>query len=43
MPKPKFFDRKVPPGQTENEYFDAIICRQSHVLGDAINRVSYIL
>ena len=42
LPKPKFFERKVPDGQTE-EYFDEIIYRQSHVLRNAIDRVSNII
>ena len=40
IPKPKFFERKVPSGQSEDDYFDQIIYRQSHVLRDAIDRVS---
>ena len=40
IPKPKFFERKVPAGQSEDEYFAEISFRQSHVLSDAIDRVS---
>ena len=40
VPKPKFFERKVPAGQSEDDYFNEIIFRQSHVLRDAIDRVS---
>ena len=40
IPKPKFFERKVPSGQSEDDYFDEIIARQTHILRDAINRVS---
>ena len=40
VPKPKFFEREVPPGQTENDYFEEISERQSHILCDAIDRVS---
>ena len=41
IPKPKFFERKVPAGQSEEDYFDEIISRQAHVLQDAIDRVSF--
>ena len=40
VPKPKFFEQKVPAGQSEDEYFDEICFRQTHVLEDAIDRVS---
>ena len=40
IPKPKFFERKVPSGQSKDDYFDEIIARQTHILRDAINRVS---
>ena len=40
VPKPKFFERKVPIGQSEDDYFDEISFRQTHVLEDAIDRVS---
>ena len=40
IPKPKFFERKVPTGQSEDDYFDEIIARQAHILRDAIERVS---
>ena len=40
IPKPKFFERKVPSGQSEDDYFDEITARQTHILRDAINRVS---
>ena len=42
IPKPKFFDRKIPAGQTEDEYFIEITTRQTHILRDAIDRVSFI-
>ena len=42
IPKPKFFERKVPTGQSEDDYFDEIIARQTHILCDAIDRVSFI-
>ena len=43
VPKPKFFERKVPAGQSEDDYFDEISERQTHILGAAIDRVSYHL
>ena len=43
VPKPKFFARKVPAGQTEDDYFDEITGRQSHILRDAIDRVSFFM
>ena len=42
IPKPKFFDRKIPASQTEDEYFIEITTRQTHILRDAIDRVSFI-
>ena len=42
VPKPKFFERKVPSGQSEDDYFDEITRRQTHILRDAIDRVSSI-
>ena len=41
VPKPKFFERNVPDGQSENDYLDEIIARQTHILRDAIDRVSF--
>ena len=43
VPKPKFFERKVPAGQSEDDYFDEISERQTHILGAAIDRVSFHL
>ena len=40
VPKPKFFEQKVPIGQSEDDYLDEISFRQTHLLEDAINRVS---
>ena len=40
IPKPKFFERKVPAGKSEDDYFDEITARQTHILRDAIDRVS---
>ena len=42
LPKPKFFERKVLAGQSEDEYVYAIINRQAHILRDAVDRVSGI-
>ena len=41
IPKPKFFERKVPAGQSEDDYIDEILARQAHILRDAIYRVSF--
>ena len=41
IPKPKFFVRKVPAGQPEDDYFDEIVARQTHILRDAVDRVSF--
>ena len=43
LPKPKFFERKVPTGQSEDDYFDEISERQTHILEEAIDRVSFNL
>ena len=40
IPKPKFFERKIPDGQSKKDYLNEITNRQSHSLCDAINRVS---
>ena len=40
VPKPKFFDQKVPAHQSADEHFIDITDRQSHILQDAIDRVS---
>ena len=42
IPKPKFFERKVPVGRTEDEYFNEILKIQTHILRDAIDRVSLV-
>ena len=42
IPKPKFFEKKVPTGQSVDDYFDEITARQTHILRDAIDRVSFI-
>ena len=43
IPKPKLFERKVPTGQSEDDYFDEIIARQTHILRNAIDRVSFFV
>ena len=43
IPKPKFFERKVPAGQSEDDYFDEITARQTHILRDAVDRVSLVI
>ena len=40
IPKPKFFERKIPDGQSKKDYLNEISNRQAHSLRDAINRVS---
>ena len=40
IPKAKFFDQKVPKGVNRDDFKDEIIGKQTHVLGDAISRVS---
>ena len=42
LPKPKFFARRVPSGISQDAYFDEITARQTHILRDAIDRVSKI-
>ena len=41
LPKPKFAETSVPIGQSEDDYKEEIIKMQSHVLNDAIDRVSF--
>ena len=41
LPKPKFAETSVPVGKSQDDYRDEIIDKQSHVLNDAINRVSF--
>ena len=43
IPKPKFFERKVPAGLSKDAFFEEIVYRQTHVLRDAIDRVSFLL
>ena len=42
IPKPKFFGRKVPACKFKDDYLDEITARQTHILRDAIDRVSDI-
>ena len=42
IPKPKFFERKIPVGQSLKDYLTEISERQTHILRDAIDRVSFI-
>ena len=42
IPKPKFFERKVPTCQSKDDYFDEINARQTHILRDAVDRVSFL-
>ena len=41
LPKPKFAETSVPIGKSQDEYRDEIIDKQTHVLNDAIDRVSF--
>ena len=41
LPKPKFAETNVPIGQSKDDYRDEIIDMQTHVLNDAIDRVSF--
>ena len=40
VPKPKFFAKQIPTGTFQDDYFDEITARQTHILRDAIDRVS---
>ena len=40
LPKPKFAETNVPIGKSKEDYRNEIIDMQSHVLNDAIDRVS---
>ena len=40
VPKPKFFDRKIPAGRSKDDFYNEIRERQTHILRKAINRVS---
>jgi len=41
LPKPKFAETCVPIGKSQDEYRNEIIDKQTHVLNDAIDRVSF--
>ena len=41
LPKPKFSETNVPIGQSKDDYREEIINKQTHVLKDAIDRVSF--
>ena len=41
LPKPKFARTNVPIGKSEDDYKNEIIEMQTHVLSDAIDRVSF--
>ena len=40
LPKPKYIETNVPIGKSKEDYKDEIINKQTHVLNDAIDRVS---
>ena len=41
LPKPKFVETNVPIGKSKDDYKNEIIDKQTHVLSDAIDRVSF--
>jgi len=41
LPKPKLAETNVPIGKSEDDYKNEIIDKQTHVLSDAIDRVSF--
>ena len=41
LPKPKFAETNVPIGKSEDDYKKEILKLQTHVLSDAIDRVSF--
>ena len=41
LPKPKFAETNVPIGKSKEDYRNEIIDKQTHVLSDAIDRVSF--
>ena len=41
LPKPKFAETNIPVGKSEDDYKNEIIEMQTHVLSDAIDRVSF--
>ena len=41
VPKPKFYERKIPSGQSQDDFLEEICARQTHDLCNAIDRVSF--
>ena len=41
LPKPKYAETNVPVGKSNEDYKNEIIEMQTHVLSDAIDRVSF--
>ena len=41
LPKPKYAETNVPVGKSKEDYKNEIIEMQTHVLSDAIDRVSF--
>ena len=41
LPKPKFVETNIPVGKSKEDYRNEIIDKQTHVLSDAIDRVSF--
>ena len=41
LPKPKFAETNIPIGVSKDDYRNEIIDMQTHVLSDAIDRVSF--
>ena len=41
VPKPKFLERNVPAGQSVDDYFNEVNFRKTHIVEDAIDRVSF--
>ena len=41
LPKPKYVETSVPIGKSKDDYKEKIINKQTHVLNDAIDRVSF--
>ena len=41
LPKPKFAETNIPVGKSKEDYKNEIIEMQTHVLSDAIDRVSF--
>ena len=41
LPKPNFVETNIPVGKSKEDYRNEIIDKQTHVLSDAIDRVSF--